>query len=81
MREPKQTCPAIDTVQHSLGEVADELRALADRLKSNRYIDLVSELEDLRSQNEDLRDWGQGWKDRAEELESELEEARQGADA
>ena len=79
MKEPAQTCPAIDDAQREIRNNAEALREIANELEGGRYArqDIIATLEDLRAQNCELREWGQHWKDRADELEAELSEMEQ----
>jgi predicted nuclease with TOPRIM domain len=60
MREPKNTCPAID-------RGIDMAETIASHAK-----DIEGYLEELRKQNEELREWGNYWKDAAEEAQAEV---------
>jgi len=59
-RLPRNTCPAIDSVQES---ISDALRSLAG---------LNDELEDLRDANAKLRECAEHWMRRAEQAEDKL---------
>lgn len=66
---PRNTCPAIDSVQESITKAAsfadDVMRALEG---------LNDQLEDLRSANAQLRECAEYWERRAEEAEDKLRE-------
>lgn len=60
MREPSNTCPAIDKAISLADSIVDYAK------------DIEAQLEDLRKQNEELREWGNHWKDAYEEAQAEI---------
>ena len=68
-RMPRNTCPAIDSVQESITKAA----SFADDVM--RELDgLNDQLEDLRSANAQLRECAEYWKARVEALEDRISE-------
>ena len=58
MKEPKATCPIIDTA--------------IDNCRTN-INDICNDFEMIRKANGELRDWGTYWKEKAEHLEKEVD--------
>jgi hypothetical protein len=77
MREPKQTCPDIDSIQDAVRGVIiclDRMEGTWDLIKDLDGV--VNEMEDVRSINYDLRDWGHQNLKELEEAVRELEETK-----
>jgi uncharacterized coiled-coil DUF342 family protein len=68
--EPSFTCPKIDKVQRELSSIAEKLNAAVEIVES-----LSDEnMEEIRNANSDIRAWGNQWKDKALELQAQIDE-------
>lgn len=74
--EPAHACPEIDSrikyAKTEIEETADVLKRQASDLEYTLN-DIVEGFESCRHKCEELRAWGQGWKERAEELDGDIE--------
>jgi hypothetical protein len=88
--QPQDTCPMIDKAQKIIAKLSsrvkgykkvDDAEELREMLSDVDWdIDISGDLEDIRQNTSNIRAWGQAWKDLAKELESQLEQAKKGAE-